>query len=151
MTIPAGFRSNLLTGLAVHIAAAGIEATWTPSGVYGVLDTGIVLGTIPQTPDRIITLSAYGVSDDPSLSTSVLGVQVRCRWGGSDPRPVDDLSDAIFNLLHGAQHITLSTGVHIVQIPLNSGPTSLGQDQNGRWATVSNYYATTHRPSTHRT
>lgn len=149
--MPSGFTTDLLTGLAVYLAAGGLGATWNTSGAYTALQTAIILGNVPQAPDRVITLTAYGVSDDPSLSTSVLGVQVRCRWGGSDPRPVSDLTDAIFNLLHGAQHITLSTGVRIVQCLLNSGPASLGQDANNRWSSSSNYYATIHRPSTHRT
>lgn len=150
MTIPAGFQSNLLTGLAVYLAAAGIEATYTTSGVYTALQTGIVLGNIPQSPDRIITLTAYGVGDSPNLSDSVLGVQIRCRCGGADKRPSDDLADAIFNLLHGATHLTLSTGVTVVQC-LRQSHATLGQDSNSRWSNVSNYYATTHRPSTNRT
>jgi hypothetical protein len=152
MTLPSGFQTNVLTGLAVYLAAGGLEATWNTTGAYTALQTGIVLGNIPQAPDRIIALSAYGVGDDsPNLSDSRLGVQIRCRWGGSDPRPVDDLSDAIFSLLHGATHITLSTGAKIVQCLRNSGPVSLGQDANNRWSSVSNYYLSLWRPSTHRT
>jgi len=145
-----GFSTNLLTGLAVYLAAAGIGATWNASGAYGVLDTGIVLGTLPQTPDRVICLTAYGVSDSPSLSDSVLGVQVRCRWGGADPRPVDDLNDSIFSILHGKTAFTLSTGVVVVQA-LRQSTASLGQDEGRRWSMTANYYLTVHRPSTYRT
>ena len=144
-----GFQTDLLTGLAVYMAADGLGALWKPNGAYAALETGIVLGNIPQAPDRVITLSAYGVSDSPALSSSVLGVQIRCRWNGADPRPVDDLQDAIFNLLHGATHIALSTGVHIVQC-LRQSAATLGQDSNARWANVANYYCSCHRPSTHR-
>lgn len=150
MTIPAGFQSNLLTGLAVYLAAGGIEATWNTSGVYTALQTGIVLGNIPTTPDRIITLTAYGVDDSPNLSDSVLGVQVRCRWGGADKRPSDDLADAIFNLLHGNTALMLSTGLNI-GLCLRQSAASLGQDENGRWSNTANYYLSVHRPSTHRT
>ena len=146
----AGFSTDLLTGLAAHLAAGGIGATWNTSGAYTVLQTGIVLGNVPQSPDRVIVLTAYGVEDSPNLSDSVLGVQIRCRWSGQDPRPVDDLSDAIFNLLHGRTALTLSTGVTVVQCLRNSA-TTLGQDENGRWSNSSNYYATVHRPSTYRT
>jgi len=150
MTLAAGFQSNLLTGLAVYIAAAGIEATWAPSGIYTTLQTGIVIGNIPQTPDRIITLSSYPVSDHPSLSDSVLGVQIRTRAEGADKRKVDNLDDAIFNLFHGVMHLILTTGVHIVQFPRVSGAT-LGQDANNRWSNVQNFHAYCWRPSTHRT
>jgi len=147
-----GFSVNLLTGLAALLQTAGL-GTWNTSGVYTTTQTGIVLGTIPQGPDRIITLTAYGVSDDPSLSTSVVGVQVRCRWGGADPRLVEDLSDSIYMFLHGKTDFTVGTGaaaVRVVQCLRQSGPVSLGQDQNLRWSTSSNFYLTAHRPSTNR-
>ena len=145
-----GFQTNLLTGLAVYLAAGGLGATWNTSGAYTALQTGIVLGNIPQDPDRIITLTAYGVSDSPNLSDSTLGVQIRCRWGGADPRPVDDLSDAIFNLLHGKTALVLSTAITIVQC-LRQSQATLGQDSNARWSNVSNYYMSCWRPSTNRT
>lgn len=144
-----GFQTDVLTGLAETVAEAGL-ATWRPTGVYSATETAIVLGTIPQTPDRVVTLTAYGVSDDPSLSDSVVGVQTRCRWGGQDPRSVNDLDDRLFSLLHGRMAWTLSTGIHVVQCLRASGPLPLGQDENGRWALSSNYYLTVHRPSTYR-
>lgn len=146
----AGFTTDLLTGLAAYLHAAG-AATWKASGAYSAAETGIVLGVVPQAPDRIVTLTAYGVGDDPSLSDSVVGVQVRCRWGGQDPRSVDDLADAIFALLQGKTNVTLSTGVRVVQCVRQSGPVSMGQDENNRWSNSSNYYLTVHRPSTNRT
>lgn len=152
MTLPVGFQSNLLIGLAVYLAAGGIEATYRTSGIFTALETGIFLGNIPQSPDRIVTLTAYGIGDDsPNLSDSGLGVQVRCRWGGADKRPSDDLADAIFNLLHGMISVTLSTGVYISQCRRNSGPAPLGQDSSNRWSNVQNFYLSTHRPSANRT
>lgn len=143
-----GFEADLLTGLAQFVAAANI-GTWRDNGVYAAGETGIVLDTIPASPDRIIALSDYVVSDDPSLSDSVIGVQVRTRWGGQDPRPVKDLDGLIFNLLHGLSGINLVGGVHIVSMFRRSG-VSMGQDANNRWGRSSNYYVTVHRPSTNR-
>jgi hypothetical protein len=77
-------------------------------------------------------------------------VQVISRWGGRDPRPSDDLDDAIFSLLHGRQRLVLSTGVTIVQIMRVSGA-PLGWDENQRRSVSSNYYVTVHRASTNRT
>jgi hypothetical protein len=151
MTLAAGFESNLLTGLAVLIAAGGIEATYNTNGVYTELLTGIVLGNIPQIPHRCITLTVYGSDDNPALSDSEVSVQVRCRAQGADKRLVDDLDAAIFNLLHGKTAWTLSTGVYVVQCQRKSGPASLGQDGNSRWSVSSNYAVTVHRPSTYRT
>ena len=144
-----GFQTDLLTGLATYLQSNSI-GTYSTSTVYTGAQTAIILGNIPQTPDRIVTLTAYPVEDAPAMSDSVIAVQVRTRWGGQDKRPVDDLDDLIFNLLHGATRITLSTGVVIVQCVRNSAAT-LGQDGNNRWSNVSNYYLTVHRPSTHRT
>ena len=146
-----GFQTDLLTGLAAYLAGlTPALGTYNTSGAYTALQTGIVLGAVPQDPDRVITLTAYGISDDAGLSDSVVGVQVRCRWGGQDPRPVDDLADAIFDVLHNLKHPTLSTGVTIVQC-LRRSHASLGQDDSRRWMTASNYAVTVHRPSAHRT
>ena len=147
-----GFKTDLLTGLAAWLAlpANGLQATYKTTGAYTALQTGIVLGELRPAPDRQIALTAYPVTDDPSLSDSVLGVQVISRWGGRDPRPSDDLDDAIFGLLHGRQRLVLSTGVTIVQIMRVSGA-PLGWDENQRCSVSSNYYVTAHRPSTNRT
>ena len=146
----AGFTSDLLSGLATHIAAGGIGATYRTSGSYSPLETAVVLGSLPQSPDRVICLTAYGVSDSPNLSDSVLGVQVRCRAEGADKRQVDDIADAVFSLLHGRTGLVLSTGITVVQA-LRQSAASLGQDEGRRWSTTANYYLTAHRPSTYRT
>lgn len=144
-----GYQTDLLTGLAQDLAGRGI-GVWSPAGSYAAADTAIVLATVPQAPDRVITLTWYAVSDDPTLSDTVSGVQVRCRWAGQDPRPASDLSDLIFDAWHGASGLTLATGVRVVECSRRSA-VSLGQDANGRWSTSQNFYLTTHRPSPHRT
>jgi len=144
-----GFETNLLTGIAHLLADAGL-GTWRDTGVYTTAETGIVLDTVPASPDRVITLTDYVVSDDPTLSDSIIGVQVRTRWGGQDPRPVKDLDGGIFNALHGLEGVTLTGGIRIVSIFRRSGA-SLGQDVSYRWMRSSNFYATVHRPSTNRT
>jgi hypothetical protein len=151
VTLAAGFESNLLTGLAVYLAAGGIEATYNTSGVYTTLQTGIVLGNIPQAPDRVITLTVYDADDDPALSDSTVNLQVRCRGEGQDKRKVDDLDSAVFNLLQNKLDVTLSTGVKVGEIHRTSGPASLGQDGNSRWSLSSNYAVSAHRPSANRT
>lgn len=143
-----GYRTDLLTGLAQHLAAAGV-GTWNPNGVYTSAQTGIVLGAVPPSPDRVITLTGYGVTDNPTHADTVTGVQVRCRWAGADPRPVDDLADQVFDLWHGAGPLTLLTGVRVLLLERRSSA-SLGQDGNARWSRADNFYAHTHRPSPHR-
>lgn len=143
-----GFRNDLLTGLAMYSAAAQL-ATWKSSGVYAAGETAIVLGTVPSSPDRVVTLTGYGVTDDPTLSDSVTGVQARFRWGGQDPRPVDDIADAFFDAWQNLGPLTLPTGIRVVEMHRQSS-VSLGQDTNARWSRADNYYVTAHRPSLHR-
>jgi hypothetical protein len=147
-----GFNVNLLTGIAVDFQTASL-GTWNTSRVYATAETGIVLGYIPQSPDRIITLTTYGVADDPSLSDSVIGLQVRTRWGGQDPRLVQDLDDLIFTFLHGKRNWTVGSGATAVTIVqcLSQSAVSLGQDANNRWSFSHNYYLDLWRPSTNRT
>jgi len=147
-----GFTTDLLAGLATWLAlpANGLGATYDATGAYTALQLGIVLGELRPQPDRQIVLTAYPVSDDPSLSDSVVGVQVISRWEGRDPRPSDDLDDAVFSLLHGKERLVLSTGVTIVQVQRVSGA-PLGWDENQRRSVSSNYRVTVHRPSTNRT
>ena len=147
-----GFKTDLLTGLAAYLAtpSSGLGATYRATGAYTKLQLGIVLGGLRPEPDRQLALTAYPVTDDPALSDSVLGVQIVSRWEGRDPRPSDDLDDAVFSLLHGRQRLVLSTGVTIVQILRVSGA-PLGWDENQRRSVSSNYYVTAYRPSANRT
>ena len=150
MTLPAGYETNLLTGIATAHASAGLELTYQATGAFTALQTALVVGKVPQTPDRLVTLAAYGVQDDPTLSDTITGVQVRTRAQGEDPRPVNDLDSAIFGYLQGKTSWTLSTGIYVVEIHRHSGPSSLGQDDAKRWMLSSNYYATCWRPGTNR-
>lgn len=143
-----GFQSDLLTGMAAWLEANGV-GDYKPAGTYDADDTGIVLGGLPANPPDVIGLNTYMVRDEPSLSDSVIGLQVQCRTAGEDRRTTADLSDSIFTLLHAATNIELTTGVTIVQA-LRQSDGSLGQDQNGRWGHVQNFYLSVHRPSDNR-
>lgn len=144
-----GWTSRLLTGLAEHLAAAGI-GVWRPDGPpYTADEIGIVTRAIPTSPDRIITLAPYAVGTAlPGMADHTQGVQVRCR-GTQDPRVVEDIADAVFDRLDGVTRLTLG-GIPVVQIYRQSY-TSLGQDQNGRWESSSNYYVEAMRPTSNRT
>lgn len=144
----AEFDVAFLEGFAQLLATAGV-GTWSPAGSYTSAQTGIVIGLLPASPDRLIVLAAYGVTDDPSLSDTVQGLQVTTRWGGQDPREVSRLTAKVFNELHGLEQVILTGGVHVVDCYRRSH-TSIGQDANGRWRTVQNFYCTVHRPSKHR-
>lgn len=144
-----GFETDLLAGLAQLLHDAGI-ATWRAGGGYAVGETGITVDAVPDTPARLVALADFPVTDDPTLSDSTIGVQIRTRWEGMDPRPVKDLDSAIFDRLHGMPATTLATGVHVDGCLRRSGA-PMGQDAAGRWERTSTYYLTLHRPSTNRT
>lgn len=144
-----GFETNFLTGIAELLAGQAI-GTWRATGVYDPTETGIVFDTVPASPDQVITLADYAVSDRATLSESTIGLQISTRWGGQNPTPVKDLDGLIFAFLHGMPALTMTNGIHIVSCLRNSGA-SLGQDSNNRWGRVSNYYVKVHRPSTNRT
>lgn len=145
----ADFESRFLDGIAARLGTSG-AATWRPDdSAYAAGETGIVLGGLPQSPDRVVALDTYNIDDDPSMSDSVLGLQVKTRWGGQDRRPVLDLAGGIYDALHGLHDVDLTTGVRLVQCLIRSH-TSIGQDDNARWRRVQNFYCTVHRPSPHR-
>jgi hypothetical protein len=143
------FTGDVLKGLAQYLEDGGV-GTYLESGAYpsGTVDP-IFLGDVPSSPDRIIVLTAYSVEDDPSLSDSTLGVQVRTRGAAGSPGSVDSLDDAVFDRLHAARGID-ANGVRIVQLLRRSGA-PIGRDGNRRFERTSNFYVTAHRPSEHRT
>ncbi|GAW50613.1 MULTISPECIES: phage tail terminator protein [unclassified Nocardioides] len=144
------FETAFLEGFAQLLAADPVAGVWNSSGVYAAGETGIILGGLPQSPDQVIALTAYGVTDDPSLSDSTIGLQLTTRWGGQDPRAVGRLTSRCFAKLHGLHDFDLVTGVHVVQC-LRRSWTSIGQDQGNRWRTTQNFYVDVHRPSVNRT
>ena len=146
-----GWTTNLLTGLAEHLAAAGV-GVWHPPEAgepYAAGDVAIVLGAMPAVPERVIVLASYPVSEDVAQADVTVGVQVRTR-AGPDPRDVQDLDDAVWEQLHGAAGLVLG-GVDVVQIYRRSSA-SLGQarDQTARWERTSNYYIQAMRPTAAR-
>lgn len=109
--------------------------------------TPIVLDITPESPDDVVTLRDYTVTDSPNLSDSVIGVQVDIR--STDRAKVRAIMDALFNAFHGRQAGMLGT-VRLVMAVRSSG-TWLGQDSNNRLQRTENYYLTVHRPSPNRT
>lgn len=142
------YTTALGIGLAQRIADAGIGTYRVDGSAYLPTETAIVFGAMPPDPDRAIVLSDYPVTDDPSLSDSILGWQMRCR-GGVSPNDVAGISDALFDLFHGAKDYTVN-GVRVVVSLRNSGLPG-GRDDNNRWERFDNYYFTVHRPSANRT
>lgn len=137
-------QNDVIDGIAQLIAGAGL-ATYNPVGVYTAGQTGILMKAVTPTPDRIVTLTAYQVSDNVTLSETRFGVQVRLR-GTADPRDVDELGDGIFSVLHGLTGVTFGT-VFAEQI-LRQSSITLGQDASKRWERADAYYVDAALPPT---
>lgn len=145
--------TDLVEGFAQLLAAEVDSAqhlTWQASGAYASTATGIYVFAVPATPDRILTLSIYGLGDDAAYGDSDCGLQVRSRSVGADPRDAIALDDAVADVLLGRFPLDLPTGVHVQTLTRLNGPMSLGQDDNLRWSFVSNYTLGLHRPGAHR-
>jgi len=142
-----GWTTDLLTGLAEHLDAAGV-GDWRPTGAYLDAETAIVIRAIPQAPDKLITLAPYPIGTPlRGMQDHLSAVQIRVR-AGTDPRDCDDLADEVFDLLDSSGRRTLN-GVSIVDMWRQSY-TSLGTDTNGRWSRSENFYIEAMRATAHR-
>jgi hypothetical protein len=148
-------RDVFLDGIARHLADNVDTATYNPDGIYTAGQLGIIIAARPADPADLISISAYSVDDDPTLSDSTLGLQVWARRDSRDPRVVGRTADAVFDTLHGLHDLRLPSaedgpaGVWLTSCERRSH-VSGGQDDNGRWAEISNFYCLVHYPSTHR-
>lgn len=118
------FTTDLLTGLAAHIKAAGI-----PDPAF--------FKALPTSPDRCMALTAYAAIDEPKVAASRIRVQFWFRGMVNNSLDVDELGDAVFNLLQGAEDLTFGTA-HVAQI-LRKSSIQLGADANKRNERSDNY------------
>lgn len=147
------WTDDLLTGLAEHLDAAGV-GQWQPAGAYTTGDPPpITLRALPDAFDRAYALSYYTEveTEDAGLSDVTAGVQLRSR-GSTDPADVEDLADAVWEVLHGARMVTLGSAPRLVHTSLiyRRSTALLGADRTGRFERACNYYVTASRPNVHR-
>lgn len=136
-----GYSADLADGLAQLLMDAGI-GVYRPDGpAYTATETGITIASVPDTPDRLITITDYTV-EDTDLADATTGMQVRMR-AGPDPRDVMRLSDAVFDLLHNRRRFLLSSVY--VGLCWRQSETPMGVDVHGRIERSANYYLRTTR------
>lgn len=144
------FLQLFVEGFAQVLDAADIGVTWRATDPYHPGEVGIGLMTFPTGLGKAVALTPYPLGDDPALSDSEVGLQVKTRSAGADPRDVWALDDAIANVLLGLFPVDLPTGITVTTLQRTSSA-SLGQDdENQRWRWVSNYPCGIYRPSLHR-
>lgn len=138
------YTSSLLDGIAGLLAEAGV-GVFRPDGVVADPETGIFRGVMPDSPERALGLTAYPV-EDSDLIDAVTGVQVRMR-AGRDPDAIDDLADAVFDVLHNRRHYEL--GDVKVVLSWRQSQAWIGQDTRQRMELTANYYFRTTRSGPH--
>lgn len=143
--------ADLCRGIAALLDTAG-AVTWTPSGAVDPTadPPPIFLSIYPSAPDVAAALATYATGgDDPTLSGSVLMLQVRTRSGTDDVTAGDDLDDAIKDALLGNFPAVLPNGVRLTSIVRSSG-SPLGRDAAGRMERTTNYRVRYYDPTPHR-
>ncbi|WP_432182033.1 minor capsid protein [Streptomyces sp. NBC_00063] len=139
------YTSALLGGIAVLLSEAGI-GVYQPDSVIEDPATGIFRGVMPASPERALGLTAYPVQDT-HLTDATTGIQIRMR-AGRDPDAVDDLADAVFEVLHNREHF--KAGAVHVELSWRQSQAWIGQDAHGRMELTANYYLRTTRPGPHQ-
>ncbi|MFE7073807.1 minor capsid protein [Streptomyces sp. NPDC057620] len=105
-------------------------------------NTGIFLGTMPDTPSRAICITPYPVLDDDTTN-QITALQLRMR-AGHNLTALTDLADAVKDVLHERRHYLLD-GLHVTLSWRNS-QAWIGQDGQKRMELTSNFYFRTTRP-----
>ena len=137
---------DLLAGLAGDLVAAGVGIT-ASSTPFASMDTGIVYSRMPQTPDRVVVLSAYKIGgDSPAYPSGQVNVQVRTRGNPNDPGDADTLDDAVYDVIQGLKD-RLYGSVHVTQALVKSS-LPLGMDGNNRYERSTNYVLDVDLPAT---
>ncbi|MFJ8992619.1 minor capsid protein [Streptomyces sp. NPDC102279] len=136
--------ADLLVGVAELLAAESV-GVYSPTGALPAGGTGIVLGRMPDGPDRAVGLTPYPVSDDDSTD-SVTAVQVRMR-AGVNALDLVQLANDVFTVLHNRQGWD-AHGVR-VEISWRNSEAWIGQDARGRMEKTANYYVRSVRPGSH--
>lgn len=136
---------DLLSGFAGMINDSNI-GVYKATGVYAANETGIVFKNMPSTPHRVIVLTAVPLTDMTMIPVGKMLVQVRTRGLPNNPLDVDDLGDAIFDLMHGVTNVTMGS-THIIQCLRNSS-VPMGVDSSQRWERVDHFYIDMDYPGT---
>lgn len=145
---------KLTVALARYLEVQGL-VDFDEAGVAG----NTFVDTLPSGPDLAVGLfSSGGVpwAGHGSLPTDEPTVQVRVRSERYDPRPGLQLAWDIYHALVGMTATVLDPGgdaeVYVHRcLALQTGPTSIGQDENQRPEFTINLALRVRAPSAHRT
>ena len=128
---------DLLNGVASLIVAGVPGTSFNLAAVTQ--PSGIVLKTMPDSPDRVIVLNWIPMTDNITLPFGSGILQIATRGIRNNPLDVDDLADQIVDVLHGLKDVYLGT-VHITQCNRSGGAIPMGQDALVRNERVDKFY-----------
>lgn len=131
-----GYTSDLCLGLAQYLSSNGV-GVYKASGGYVSTDTGIFIKGLPDTPDRAISITTYATSDMVKIAQTTVRVQFWLRGIPNNTLDVDDLGDALFELVQGMENRDFGAA-HVIQAyRISSG--QLGSDTANRAQRSDNY------------
>jgi hypothetical protein len=136
----------LLTGIArlLDLKQVGI---YTLDDVVSGDSTAIVLKTMPDSPDRCITLNYLPMNAIPDQAHNSGLLQVACRGKPGVPLDSDELADACDAWLNGLTQYALGGDCTLNQCYLRNS-VNLGQDEAQRWITTNQYNVDVDTPPT---
>lgn len=137
----------LLTEIAQYLHNQGI-VMFDETGVSG----DCFISVLPSSPDSVVAIfPSGGDGSDVKLGYDSPTVQVIVR-GTQDPRPTLSRAQDIYNALHGFHSDSfIVNGLYVVSCQgIQSGPTHIGRDENGRHENSLNFELEIRNQSTHR-
>jgi hypothetical protein len=139
-----GWETRLLKGLCQYLATDGV-GTYSETVPYTTDQVAITRSSIPDTPDRCVTLACYHTGRPAvGVADAVVLIQARVR-GTTNPDSRTDLTSAATEALEGLAQLTVN-GVWVKSVAIRSS-TLMGCDPRGRWESSINFEATVMRPT----
>jgi hypothetical protein len=136
----------LLLAIAKRLNDTNI-GTFSLTNPYADTDTGIILKTQPDKPDRCITLNWVPASTDGGMPHMTGVLQAACRGKPDNPLDSDDLADQCDQTLDGITQLDCGAGV-VVNLCSHRNSVNMGQDDLKRWTTATQYTVELDTPGT---
>lgn len=141
-----GAMRDLAVGFATMIADSSIGVYRADGSAYLTSETAIVFKDMQPNPHRMICLTAVPLTDATAASYGLVLVQVKMRGLPNNAFDVDDLGDAVFDLMQNTRNVTFGS-THAIQILRNSS-VPMGVDSGKRWLRTDHYYVDLDFPET---
>lgn len=134
--------SGIVHGVCGLLAGAGVGA-YSPTAALPVGQTPITIMAMPPAGDLAVCVTTYGGGPEPDSTNGWEYPRLQVRVRATNPLDALDLDRAAYNALQAAQGPLPDSGWVLQDAyALQSEPTPLGPDDNGRHEYVRNYQLT---------